>query len=947
MEKVSLAAESVPVSTLTVMVLLGPVVVAYGCMLLKNRNMQEAVDVSLTGKRVPGLKRTRQSVMLLMKEFSVLGALMLYAWVCENAPIYPHEQKEHLPDFFWFICLVVLVFAFGSLEFHEGADDLVNRDQTEEWKGWMQTVFLLYHYFHESEVYNIVRVMISCYVWMTGFGNFSFFYIKSDFGWVRFMQMMWRLNFTVLFLCLTMNNMYILYYICPLHTFYFLIVYATMRIAPSLNHTHYPIRVKLMIVGVLLFIVWESSTIFNIVFSFIPNEPHPGAAVGQYGVQYEWHFRSGLDHYSTFFGMIFACNFPQSTLWIRKVEQLPASQEWLIKGTVGAFLMIATFWWASEIFPLPKLEFNSWNPYTFMIPLLSYLFFRNLSPWLRKVHLGILANIGKYTLETYLMQHHVWLTSNAKTVLVFVPGFPKINLLLVTCLYFAYARRIFRVTMTTRALLIPDDPSYSAYLLAMFAGSVGIAGIIAWILQALGAPWLVVIPLIVGMGVVMYSVVDNIVCAQEPIASPRSVIPWRSAISNFFIWSAVAIIAIFIMPSIYNAGAPINEGPLRPHGPKLSQTVCLAGLNKGEWFVDSSAACHGPNDPVCVGESWTWANSFAEMDCNFHRFDSTEAALVLANKKVVFIGDDATYFLALEFASLVDSKQSFNPAKGMVLPANKIKADPTFRHPSIDFFFAENVEKVQTLFDSVDFIQRPDLIVVGAWLKDLKEGADSISLLQKWRRFSAAMDVKNLVILTPSAIFPEKATDFDSSASPSAARVAERLQFEKATNEAAVAAFVVDMHEITRNRFDDSPDGIHFSSITLRAAVQVLYNGLEMIYPLPKKESTSSVKGHGGGLAISPERGIAILFLATVMLFFMDNYGGISVLVAKILPPHISLDWEESVKELHSKIPSLSNSSARYEKVSEDDEDDDAEKVAVLGENSGNGNTVEMVQSTN
>ena len=57
----------------------------------------------------------------------------------------------------------------------KACDDLLNRDQTEEWKGWMQFVFLLYHYYHAEEVYNSIRIMITCYVWMTGFGNFSFF----------------------------------------------------------------------------------------------------------------------------------------------------------------------------------------------------------------------------------------------------------------------------------------------------------------------------------------------------------------------------------------------------------------------------------------------------------------------------------------------------------------------------------------------------------------------------------------------------------------------------------------------------------------------------------------------------------------------------------------------------------------------------------------------------
>lgn len=59
---------------------------------------------------------------------------------------------------------------------------LLNRPQTEEWKGWMQVLFLLYHYFEAKEAYNAIRIFIAGYVWMTGFGNFSYYYRTGDFG---------------------------------------------------------------------------------------------------------------------------------------------------------------------------------------------------------------------------------------------------------------------------------------------------------------------------------------------------------------------------------------------------------------------------------------------------------------------------------------------------------------------------------------------------------------------------------------------------------------------------------------------------------------------------------------------------------------------------------------------------------------------------------------------
>ncbi len=56
------------------------------------------------------------------------------------------------------------------------------------------------------------------------------FYLRrqGDYGAVRLLQMLWRLNFLVVLLCMAMGNTYILYYICPLHTFYFFVVYAIM-----------------------------------------------------------------------------------------------------------------------------------------------------------------------------------------------------------------------------------------------------------------------------------------------------------------------------------------------------------------------------------------------------------------------------------------------------------------------------------------------------------------------------------------------------------------------------------------------------------------------------------------------------------------------------------------------------------------------------------------------
>jgi hypothetical protein len=41
---------------------------------------------------------------------------------------------------------------------------------------------------------------------MTGFGNYLYYFKTRDFSIGRFAEMMWRLNFLVMFCCLSLNN---------------------------------------------------------------------------------------------------------------------------------------------------------------------------------------------------------------------------------------------------------------------------------------------------------------------------------------------------------------------------------------------------------------------------------------------------------------------------------------------------------------------------------------------------------------------------------------------------------------------------------------------------------------------------------------------------------------------------------------------------------------------
>lgn len=99
----------------------------------------------------------------------ILGLIMYFFYMCDYIHVFPKANRTYSRDLFIVLSLLLLVVGAG-LTCMENNAKLLNRDQTEEWKGWMQVMFVWYHYFKAAEIYNSIRLFIAAYVWMTGFG---------------------------------------------------------------------------------------------------------------------------------------------------------------------------------------------------------------------------------------------------------------------------------------------------------------------------------------------------------------------------------------------------------------------------------------------------------------------------------------------------------------------------------------------------------------------------------------------------------------------------------------------------------------------------------------------------------------------------------------------------------------------------------------------------------
>ena len=347
---------------------------------------------------VCGISATHLPALRALAEFSLI---MGYVYVCDRTTLVPKGPKVLSKTMFWGLNGAVLLVGLFTIRSAGSASETVTkplqRDQTEEWKGWMQLMFIFYHYFAETEIYNAIRIFIAAYVWMTGFGNFSYYYVKADFTLPRFMQMMWRLNFFVFFVCVTMNNEYMLYYIAAMHTFFTWGVFFCCWIGSKYNQDSLICLAKIAATAGIAVVLYNVPGVFHVIFSPATallgfHDPlHPEFT----DELHEWFFRSGLDHLVWVVGMLCAYSFPWYDRQLQKVEELPPARKLAATiALIGAVLGIGG-WYYLTYFSLPKLAYNKVHPFTSWIPLICYLVLRNATSSLRAHYMHLFTWCGK------------------------------------------------------------------------------------------------------------------------------------------------------------------------------------------------------------------------------------------------------------------------------------------------------------------------------------------------------------------------------------------------------------------------------------------------------------------------------------------------------------------------------------------------------------------------
>lgn len=300
-----------------------------------------------------------------------------------------------------------------------------------------------------------MKINISSFNLLYSPGNFSFFWVRKDFSLWRMMKMMFRLNFLVILVVMVTDNSYMLYYICAMHTYWFLTVYLFMFTFRSWNENPRLMAIKFVVYFICNAVIFETPLL---VYIFRPL----WFILSYEGSLHEWQFRAGLDHYACFVGMLCAYNYPYYERWMNYLDKkhIDRRDKFLsvsIKGFIIGVLLLLLVVWYREFMMKEKYAYNAIHPYISWFPILTYIILRNMFPALRTRYLYFFTFLGKITLETYISQLHIYLQSNAKDLIVYIPGYPLMNFALATAIYLFISYWLFEITTVFSSYLFPQS----------------------------------------------------------------------------------------------------------------------------------------------------------------------------------------------------------------------------------------------------------------------------------------------------------------------------------------------------------------------------------------------------------------------------------------------------------------------------------------------------------
>ncbi|TLS31587.1 hypothetical protein PpBr36_03356 [Pyricularia pennisetigena] len=347
----------------------------------------------------------------------------------------------------------------------------LSRELTEEWKGWMQGLLLIFSYQDLSDqlwANKISRLPPAAYLFILAYGHTTYFLRTNDYSFKRVASVIWRLNALPFLVSMAMDADGGLYSFPRLATFWFVIAYCTLGFAQRFNLNPAVVLLKICLAAVATISLLRTDSVFALI-GWIISHAVPKVTLDVVAVRQ----RIELDRLVPFFGMAVAVTAHRAAIIKASYTRLHEERAHQLSPLPGVPIndaaskplrhdatalaaatgpntldrMIATLLYPDDlascvIWPLivativlagfglffvvtlaipgvfSDMEiYDYWHPYFSCLPVLAYALMRNIHPSLRRVGFPLLAALGRISLETYVLCHHLWLAGDGRSLL--------------------------------------------------------------------------------------------------------------------------------------------------------------------------------------------------------------------------------------------------------------------------------------------------------------------------------------------------------------------------------------------------------------------------------------------------------------------------------------------------------------------------------------------------
>jgi len=221
-----------------------------------------------------------------------------------------------------------------------------------------------------------------------------------------------RINYFPLLLSYFLTVPLELYYVVPLHTTGFVIAMVTCwvgyKLEKSLGLTYWNSRIAALGLCLLVHIIFYETPAVDFLLLFSK----------------EYHFRFQADKYSAWMGMACGLLWGKIGEYMQWAHGFENDQRRYIATVAQCSLGVAliAFWYGLFGHLEDKFVYNPVHPYVFIFPVIGWLMIRNSSRYLTECHSTLLEYLGRNTLETYVLQFHLFMSHNVQNIPVILPG---------------------------------------------------------------------------------------------------------------------------------------------------------------------------------------------------------------------------------------------------------------------------------------------------------------------------------------------------------------------------------------------------------------------------------------------------------------------------------------------------------------------------------------------